>query len=76
MGLQRAAKYGFCWTAPRAGRYAPYMPARARTAPLIGFLIFAAWLVSALLSGFNSYAQCMASGAIGPERPYPGAYLQ
>ncbi len=57
-------------------RYAPVMPARARTAPPIGFLIFAAWLVPVLLSGFNSYARCMASGGIGPGRPYPGEYLQ
>ena len=33
------------------------MPARARTAPPIWFLIFAAWLVPALLSGFNTYMQ-------------------
>jgi hypothetical protein len=65
-----------CRTASRAGRYAPDMPARARTAPPIGFLIFAAWLVPALLSGFNRYAQCIASGATGPGCPYPGAYVQ
>jgi len=33
------------------------MPARARTAPPFLFLIFAAWLVPALLSGFNTYVQ-------------------
>ena len=57
-------------------RYAPVMPARARTAPPIGFLIFAAWIAPALLSGFNSDAQRLASGAIGPGRPSPGAYLR
>jgi signal transduction histidine kinase len=39
------------------------MPARARTVPPIGFLIFAAWLVPALLSGFNSYAQFRLDGS-------------
>jgi len=33
------------------------MPARARTAPPIWFLILAAWLVPALLSGFDTYMQ-------------------
>jgi signal transduction histidine kinase len=33
------------------------MPARARTAPPIWFLIVAAWLVPALLSGFDTYMQ-------------------
>jgi len=33
------------------------MPARTRTAPPLWFLIFAAWLVPALLSGFNTYMQ-------------------
>ena len=33
------------------------MPARARPAPPFWLLIFAAWLVPALLSGFNSYIQ-------------------
>lgn len=33
------------------------MPARGRNAPLLWFLIFAAWLVPALLSGFNTYVQ-------------------
>lgn len=33
------------------------MRARARTAPPISFLILAAWLVPALLSGFNTYLQ-------------------
>ncbi len=33
------------------------MPARARTAPPFLFLIFIAWLVPALLSGFNTYIQ-------------------
>jgi signal transduction histidine kinase len=40
-----------------AWRYPPDMPARARTAPPIWFLIFAAWLVPALLSGFDTYMQ-------------------
>jgi signal transduction histidine kinase len=40
-----------------AWRYPPDMPARARTAPPIWFLILAAWLVPALLSGFNTYMQ-------------------
>jgi signal transduction histidine kinase len=33
------------------------MPAPARSAPRFWFLIFAAWLVPALLSGFNTYVQ-------------------
>jgi two-component system LytT family sensor kinase len=33
------------------------MPARARNAPPLWLLVFAAWLVPALLSGFNSYVQ-------------------
>ena len=40
-----------------AWRYPPDMPARARTAPPIWFLILAAWLVPALLSGFDTYMQ-------------------
>jgi len=51
------------------------MPARTHRAP-IGFIIFAARLVPALLSGFNSDTQRLASGAIGPGRPYPGGYPQ
>jgi len=40
-----------------AWRYPPDMPARARTAPPLWFLILAAWLVPALLSGFDTYMQ-------------------
>ena len=40
-----------------AWRYPPDMPARARTALPFWFLIFAAWLVPALLSGFDTYMQ-------------------
>jgi len=75
MGLQRAAKCGALLDAPRAVRYAPDMRP-ARTAPPIGFIIFAGWLVPARLSGFNSDAQRLASGATGPGRRYPGGYLQ
>ena len=39
------------------------MPARARTAPPVWFLIFAAWLVPALLSGFNTYVQNRLDGS-------------
>ncbi len=35
---------------------------RAPNLPLSGFLIFAAWLVPALLSGFNTYIQARLSG--------------
>lgn len=38
------------------------MPARLRNAPLFWFLILAAWLVPALLSGFNSYMQARLDG--------------
>ncbi len=39
------------------------MPARARTAPPVWVLIFAAWLVPALLSGFNTYVQNRLDGS-------------
>ncbi len=55
--LQRAAKRQVRWTAPLQQRYLREMLARARGASLFWFLIFAAWLVPALLSGFNTYVQ-------------------
>jgi two-component system, LytTR family, sensor kinase len=55
--LQRAVKrQGLLDNAPRR-RYPPGMPSRARTAPPFFSLIFAAWLVPALLSGFDTYVQ-------------------
>lgn len=38
------------------------MPAPARTARRFWFVIFAAWLVPALLSGFNTYVQSRLEG--------------
>ena len=55
--MQRAAKVDAIWTAPLPKRYLREMPLPARTAPRFWFLIFAAWLVPAFLSGFNTYVQ-------------------
>jgi signal transduction histidine kinase len=55
--VQPAAKSRLRWTGPPARRYPPDMPRRARTMLPFWFLVFAAWLVPALLSGFNSYMQ-------------------
>ena len=38
------------------------MPARVPNAPFFGFVVFAAWLVPALLSGFNTYMQARLDG--------------
>jgi two-component system, LytTR family, sensor kinase len=45
------------WTAPHYQRYVRDMSGHARTGSRLWFLIFAAWLVPALLSGFNTYVQ-------------------
>jgi signal transduction histidine kinase len=42
--------------------YLRQMPARVPSAPRFGLLIFAAWLVPALLSGFNTYMQARLGG--------------
>lgn len=51
-----AAKIAPLLDSKGAGRYPPGMPAPTRRAPL-WFLILAAWLVPALLSGFDTYMQ-------------------
>jgi len=55
--MQPAAKRRCRWTGRLGKRYPPDMPDRARTALPFWFLVFAAWLVPSLLSGFNSYMQ-------------------
>ncbi len=54
---QRTAKDRHYWTSPRTQRYAPEMPRPKRSALMLWLLVFAAWLVPALLSGFNTYVQ-------------------
>ncbi len=60
--MQRAAKGAAPLDSAAGSRYLREVPARMLNAPLFGSLIFAAWLVPALLSGFNTYMQARLGG--------------
>ncbi|HEX4164512.1 MAG TPA: histidine kinase [Bryobacteraceae bacterium] len=60
--MQPAAKGNGSLDSIAGSGYLREMPARMPTAPLFGLLIFAAWLVPALLSGFNTYMQARLGG--------------
>src|SRR5579875_1329126 len=60
--MQRVAKRDSQLDSDPGSRYLRQVPARIPSAPLFGLLIFAAWLVPALLSGFNTYMQARLNG--------------
>lgn len=67
-GTQGTANRGLFWTARHRWRYAPEMPRPPRSSRWFWGLLFAAWLVPALLSGVNTYMQDRLDGRVADWR--------